>query len=42
MSREEKYNVMYTGESWVSTGHTVQKEWKDKPAVKTPWQAFLA
>jgi hypothetical protein len=34
-------DVVYTDESWVNTGTTVEKVWKDK-TLQTPRQAFLA
>jgi hypothetical protein len=39
--RNKGINVFYTDESWVNTGTTVAKVWKDK-TLQTPRQAFLA
>lgn len=39
--RKENRNIVYTDESWVNTGISVQKVWIYK-SIKTPRQAFLA
>jgi hypothetical protein len=39
--RNKGMDVVYTDDSWVNTGTTIEKVWKVK-ALQTPQKAFLA
>lgn len=39
--RNEKRNIVYTDESWINAGTSVNKEWQDT-TVKTSRQAFMS